>query len=324
MSKRFKKDTEPILDPASGRLTTFPIQDEDAWGMYKRAQSLFWLPDEVKLSDDMKHWEGKLSGAEREFVATVLSFFASSDALVMENISVNFASEVQVFEMQAFYRFQNMIEDVHGETYSVMLETFVSEPTALQRHRLAIESHPFIARKAQWVRGWMDAESHPFRDRIVAFACLEGIFFSASFCAIFWLKKRGLMPGLCAANEFISRDEALHTEFACLVHSRLETPCARVEDILREAAELECEYVGSALNVDLVGLSCADMCEYVRFVTDRLGRALGLGKDIFGARNPFAWMSLMGAEKKTNFFERAVTEYKKAGVGEFGINEDLL
>jgi len=308
--------SEPLLRPTHRRLVLFPIQDNSIWKMYKKAEASFWTAEELDLNDDVDQWRTKLKDGERSFITTVLAFFAASDGIVNENLCANFATEVQLPEARCFYGFQIAIENIHSEVYSLLIDTYIQDKQAKARALNAVKEHPHIADKAQWALKWCNADSASFAERLVAFAVVEGIFFSASFCAIFWLKKRGLMPGLCTSNELISRDEGLHCDFACLLHSKLNKPCApgTVHDIVRDAVRIEQDYVRTALKVDLIGMNASLMNQYVEFCADRLVRQLG-APPLFGTANPFEWMSLISLQGKTNFFEKRVSEYSKAGVG---------
>lgn len=307
------QEEEPLLAPNPDRFCMFPIQYPQIWEMYKKAEASFWTAEEVDLSQDLRHWDA-LTGDERHFVTHVLAFFAASDGIVLENLAVRFMKEVQLSEARAFYGFQIAIENIHSEMYSLLLETYVRDPAEKARLFRAVDTVPAVARKAEWALRWIDgAES--FAERLLAFACVEGIFFSGSFCAIFWLKKRGLMPGLTFSNELISRDEGLHCDFACLLYSLLrERPSEeRVRGIMREAVDIEREFVCDALPCALVGMNRDLMAQYIEFVADRLLGALGCGK-MYSAANPFDWMELISLQGKTNFFEKRVGEYQKASV----------
>ncbi|XP_030450487.1 ribonucleoside-diphosphate reductase small chain [Syzygium oleosum] len=307
------QEEEPLLAPNPDRFCMFPIQYPQIWEMYKKAEASFWTAEEVDLSQDLRHWDA-LTGDERHFVTHVLAFFAASDGIVLENLAVRFMKEVQLSEARAFYGFQIAIENIHSEMYSLLLETYVRDPAEKARLFRAVDTVPAVARKAEWALRWIDgAES--FAERLLAFACVEGIFFSGSFCAIFWLKKRGLMPGLTFSNELISRDEGLHCDFACLLYSLLRKRPSeeRVRGILREAVDIEREFVCDALPCALVGMNRDLMAQYIEFVADRLLGALGCGK-MYGAANPFDWMELISLQGKTNFFEKRVGEYQKASV----------
>lgn len=301
------------------RFVLFPIPSEQMpiWTMYKQAVASFWTVEEVDLVQDVHDWQHKLNDNERHFIKHVLAFFAASDGIVNENLLTNFSHEVQWPAARCFYGFQIMIENVHSEMYSLLLETLVREKDEFDCLRRALTTMPAIQRKAEWALQWCDPERSSFAERLVAFAVVEGIFFSGSFCAIFWLKKRGLMPGLGFSNELISRDEGLHCNFACLLYAYLEerVPAARLETIVREAVAIECSFVCDALPVSLLGMNAALMSTYIEFCADRLVQALGYPA-LYGAANPFEWMTLISMQGKTNFFEKRVSEYAKAGVGE--------
>lgn len=307
---------EPLLIENKKRFVLFPIKFPDVWSMYKKHESTFWTAEELDLAHDQKDWE-RLQPNERHFISNVLAFFAASDGIVNENLAQNFASEVQIPEARCFYGFQIAMENVHSEVYSLLIDTFVKD-TVQKEHLLnAIETVPCVGKKADWALRYTDAERACFAERVVAFAAVEGIFFSGSFCAIFWLKKRGLMPGLCFSNELISRDEGLHCDFACLLYSMLKFPLPqeRVLEIITEAVEIECEFVTDSLPVELIGMNSSLMQTYIKFCADRLLVALGCPKH-YGVANPFDWMELISLSGKTNFFEKRVGEYSKAGVGD--------
>ncbi|KAH7282909.1 hypothetical protein KP509_35G052900 [Ceratopteris richardii] len=304
---------EPLLIENPQRFCMFPIKYPAVWEMYKKAEASFWTAEEVDLSSDQVHWE-TLTQDEKHFISHVLAFFAASDGIVLENLAVRFMKEVQIPEARAFYGFQIAIENIHSEMYSLLLETYIKDQKEKARLFNAIETVPCVTKKADWALRWIGSESS-FAERLVAFACVEGIFFSGSFCAIFWLKKRGLMPGLTFSNELISRDEGLHCDFACLLYTLLENklPESRVREILCDAVEIEREFVCEALSCDLVGMNSRLMSQYIDFVADRLMVALGYSK-VYGAHNPFDWMELISLQGKTNFFEKRVGEYQKASV----------
>lgn len=304
---------EPILDPSNDRFVLFPIQHDAIWRMYKKAEASFWTAEELDLSADVRDWD-RLNDGERHFLSHVLAFFAASDGIVNENLAARFYKEVQLPEARAFYGFQIAIEGIHSETYALLLDNLIKDPQERARLLHAIDTVPIVRKKAEWALKWI-ASSDSFAERLVAYACVEGIFFSGSFCALFWLKKRGLMPGTTFSNELISRDEGLHTDFSCLLYSMLrrKLPEARVHDIVREALDIEREFVCDALPVDLIGMNSKLMAQYVEFVADRLLVSLGCAK-LYGAANPFDFMEAISLQGKTNFFEKRVGEYQKAGV----------
>ncbi|GAA5898324.1 hypothetical protein JCM5296_001342 [Sporobolomyces johnsonii] len=306
---------EPILKPNDQRFVLFPIQYHEIWGQYKRAQASFWTAEEMDLSKDLNHWDTKLKDDEKYFIQHVLAFFAASDGIVNENLVERFGSEVQIAEARCFYGFQIMMENIHSEVYSLLIDTYVREPEQRDKLFNAIETIPAIKKKADWALKWISDERSVFGERLVAFAAVEGIFFSGSFASIFWLKKRGLMPGLTFSNELISRDEGLHTDFACLLFSHLERRPhpETVEMIIREAVEIEQEFLTEALPVKLIGMNADLMCQYIEFVADRLLVALGNDK-IYNKENPFDFMEMISMEGKTNFFEKRVSDYQKAGI----------
>ena len=305
--------SEPLLVEDPLRFVLFPIRHHDIWEMYKKHEASFWTAEEIDLSQDMKDWEG-LTDGERHFVSHVLAFFAASDGIVNENLAVNFLSEVQYAEAKCFYGFQIMMENIHSETYSLLIDTYIKNPTEKDRMLRAIETIPCVQKKAEWALKWISSPN--FAERIIAFAAVEGIFFSGSFCSIFWLKKRGLMPGLSFSNELISRDEGLHCDFACLLyesHIQNKLPEARVVEIIVDAVRIEQEFVTDSLPVSLIGMNAVLMNQYIEYVADRLLVALGC-KRIYNVTNPFDFMEMISLQGKTNFFEKRVGEYQKAGV----------
>ena len=305
---------EPMLKENIDRFVLFPIKHADIWEMYKMEQASFWTAEEIDLAQDLKDWE-TLSDDEKHFLKHVLAFFAASDGIVNENLVLNFSNEVQWPEARAFYGFQIMMENIHAETYSLLIDTYISDPDEKNHLFKAIETVPTVMKKAEWALRWLSRKKGNFAERLIAFAAVEGIFFSGSFCALFWLKKRNLMQGLTFSNELISRDEGLHCDFACLLHSKLEKKAGenRIRFIISEAVEIEKEFVTSALPVKLIGMNGKQMCEYIEFVADRLAISLGCSK-IYNAENPFPWMEMISMQGKTNFFEKRVAEYQKAGV----------
>lgn len=301
---------DPVLTPSLARFTTFPIRYPDLWALYKKAVGSFWTVEEIDLSSDLKDWD-KLNNDERHFIKMVLAFFAASDGIVFENLSLNFTEDVQIPEARSFYAYQGFNESIHGETYSLMIDKLVRDPVEKQGLFKAIETVPAVRRKAEWAMKWLDS-SAPFAQRLVAFACVEGIFFSGSFCAIFWLKKRGLMPGLSFSNELISRDEGLHQEFAVTLYSNLKTKLqgSEIYDIVREAVLIEREFITEALPCKLIGMDSGEMSRYIEFVADRILAQLGL-EPMYRSSNPFDWMETISLEGKTNFFEKRVGDYSK-------------
>jgi len=306
---------EPLLKENPNRFVLFPIEDNDIWQMYKKAEASFWTAEEIDLACDLKDWEG-LSNNERHFVSHILAFFAASDGIVNENLSGNFATEVQSAEARCFYGFQIAVENIHSETYSLLIDTYIKDQKEKMHLLHAIETVPCVQKKANWALQWCDSNNASFAERMIAFAAVEGIFFSGSFCAIFWLKKRGLMPGLCFSNELISRDEGMHCDFACLLYSKMvnKLPESRITEIITNAVEIEKEFVVDALPVELIGMNSGLMCDYIEFCADRLLGALGCSK-YYNAVNPFEWMEMISLQGKTNFFEKRVGEYAKSGVG---------
>ncbi len=306
--------TEPILQENKDRFVLFPIRHQEIWSMYKKAEASFWTAEEIDLSHDQKDWDGMADG-ERHFVKHVLAFFAASDGIVNENLAVNFIREVQIPEARWFYGFQIMMENIHSETYSLLIDTYIKDSADKQHLFQAMETVPCVKKKAEWALRWISKKNASFAERLVAFAAVEGIFFSGSFCSIFWLKKRGLMPGLAFSNELISRDEGLHCDFACLLYGMLQQKLSNetVHQLIKDAVDIEKEFVSDALPVDLIGMNAKMMCQYIEFVADRLLTSLGHPR-LFKATNPFDFMELISLQGKTNFFEKRVAEYQKAGV----------
>jgi len=306
---------EPMLMENPGRFVIFPIQNQPMWDMYKKAEACFWTAEELDLNHDLKDW-ANLSDNERHFLTHVLAFFAASDGIVNENLAMNFSTEVQVPEARCFYGFQIAIENIHSEVYSLLIDTYIKDLVMKDKALRAIETIPCVKVKADWAMQWIDAKNASFAERVIAFAVVEGIFFSGSFCAVFWIKKRGMMPGLCTSNELISRDEGMHCDFACLMYKQMvnKLPPARVLEIITDAVNIEKHFVTEALPVELIGMNSKQMCEYIEFCADRLLESLGCPKH-FLTVNPFDWMTLISLQGKTNFFEKRVSEYAKAGVG---------
>ena len=306
---------DPLLSENPQRYVLFPIQNEAIWKMYKQAVASFWTVEEVDLQADLVDWRDKLTDNERLFISNVLAFFAASDGIVNENLLARFCVEVQQPEARCFYGFQTAIENIHSEMYSLLIDTYVSDRLVKQRLFEAMHGMPCVKQKADWAIKWLKSDAC-FAQRLIAFAAIEGIFFSASFCAIFWLKKRGLMPGLTFSNELISRDEGLHTDFACLLYSQLQQKLEPdlVQCIIEDAVSVELNFVCDSLPVSLIGMNSDMMSEYVKFCADRLLVALNVDKR-FHAKNPFDWMEMISLQGKTNFFEKRVGEYSKAGVG---------
>ena len=327
VSIQYEND-EPMLMPSNDRFVMFPIQHDDIWEAYKQHMACFWTAEEIDLSDDMRDWD-ELNDNERHFLKHILAFFAASDGIVNENLAVNFSNEVQWPEARAFYGFQIMIENVHAETYSLLIDTYIQDAQEKDRLFRAMETVPTVMKKAEWALKWTDQGKASFGERLIAFAAVEGIHFSGSFCALYWLKKRGLMKGLTFSNELISRDEGLHRDFACLLHSKLknQVPEGVALDIITEAVEIEKDFVTNALPVSLLGMNASQMCEYIEFVADHLLATLGYATH-YGTQNPFPWMEMISMQGKTNFFERRVGEYQKAGVTsevatKFSMDEDF-
>lgn len=301
---------DPILEPSTARFTTFPIRYPDLWSLYKKAVGSFWTVEEIDLSADLKDWD-KLTSDEQHFIKTILAFFAASDGIVFENLDLNFTNEVQISEARSFYAYQGFNESIHGETYSLMIDKLVRDVDEKALLFKAIETVPAVKHKAEWAMKWM-SPSAPFAQRLVAFACVEGIFFSGSFCAIFWLKKRSLMPGLSFSNELISRDEGLHQEFAVTLFNHLQSKPTKetVREIVQSAVAIEKEFILDALPCRLIGMDSIQMSQYIEFVADRLLQQLGC-KPYWESHNPFDWMETISLEGKTNFFEKRVGDYSK-------------
>lgn len=307
---------DPILAPSLARFTTFPVRYSDLWDLYKKAVGSFWTVEEIDLAGDLKDWD-KLSSDEQHFIKMVLAFFAASDGIVMENIDLNFTNDVQIPEARSFYAYQGFNESIHSETYSLMIDKLVRDPEEKARLFRAIETVPAVKKKAEWALRWIGGDA-PFAQRLVAFACVEGIFFSGSFCSIFWLKKRGLMPGLSFSNELISRDEGLHQEFAVTLYSHLKEKLDdnTIFQIVVEALEIEREFITEALPCKLIGMDADSMTEYIKFVAQRLMTQLGVTQHSIMASNPFDWMENISLEGKTNFFEKRVGDYSKHMIAE--------
>lgn len=319
---------EPILQENKNRFVIFPIKHHDIWDWYKKMEASFWTAEEIDLHQDLNDWNTKLSEDEKYFIKHILAFFAASDGIVNENLAENFVNEVQYAEAKFFYGFQIMMENIHSETYALLIDTYVKDPVEKDRLFHAIDTVPAVKKKAEWALRWI--ENGTFAQRLVAFAAVEGIFFSGSFCSIFWLKKRGLMPGLTFSNELISRDEGLHCEFACLLYSMLEGKLSEkeVHEIITDAVTIEKEFITEALPAALIGMNADLMKQYIEFVADRWIQALGCSK-IYNSTNPFDFMEMISLQGKTNFFEKRVGDYQKAGVmGEkgtqtFSLDEDF-
>jgi ribonucleoside-diphosphate reductase beta chain len=305
---------EPILQENPNRFVLFPIEHDDIWQFYKKSEASIWTAEEIDLSQDFDDWDNKLSDNDRYFIKHILAFFAASDGIVNENLAENFVREVQYTEAKFFYGFQIMMENIHSETYSLLIDTYIKDKTEKNYLFNAIDNIPCVKKKADWALRWISGGG--FAERLVAFAAVEGIFFSGSFCSIFWLKKRGVMPGLTFSNELISRDEGMHCDFACLLYNqhlvnKLDKKI--VAQIITEAVEIEKEFVSDAIPVNLIGMNANLMCQYIEFVADRLLLSLGNDK-IYNAENPFDFMEMISLQGKTNFFEKRVGDYQKAGV----------
>jgi ribonucleoside-diphosphate reductase subunit M2 len=307
-----KISLDPLLCPDDNRFVMFPIKYDDIWEMYKKQVDCFWRPEEIDLSKDLSHWD-TLNADEKYFISMILAFFAASDGIVLENLASRFMNDVQVSEARAFYGFQIAMENIHSHTYSVLIETYIKDSADKSRFFNAIGTFPCIRKKSDWAQKWIHDNRSSFATRLVAFACVEGIFFSGAFCSIFWLKKRGLMPGLTFSNELISRDEALHCEFAILLYSKLikKLDKSRIHEIIKEAVEIETEFICTALPCRLIGMNADMMTQYIQFVADRLCLQLGY-KKIYGVSNPCDFMELISLEGKVNFFEKRNDTYALA------------
>lgn len=312
---------EPLLKENPNRFVLFPIEHSDIWDYYKKSEASFWTAEEIDLHQDLSDWKNKLNDDEKHFIKHVLAFFAASDGIVNENLAENMVSEVQYTEAKFFYGFQIMMENIHSETYSLLIDTYISDKKEKDFLFNAIENLECVKKKAEWALRWID--NGTFQERLIAFAAVEGIFFSGSFCSIFWLKKRGLMPGLSFSNELISRDEGMHCDFACLLynsHIVNKLDLQMVRDIIIDAVNIEKEFVSDAIPVKLIGMNSDMMCAYIEFVADRLLNSLNLEKE-YRTENPFPWMDLISLQGKSNFFEKRVGEYQKAGVGKSSENQ---
>jgi ribonucleoside-diphosphate reductase beta chain len=305
-------ENEILLKENKDRFVILPINYPKVWELYKKHEASFWTAEEIDLSSDLKDW-GELNDGERHFISHVLAFFAASDGIVNENLAVNFMSEVQLPEARCFYGFQIMMENIHSETYALLIDTYIKAPQEKNKLFHAIDTIPAVKKKAEWALRWINNGS--FAERLVAFAAVEGIFFSGSFCSIFWLKKRGLLPGLTFSNELISRDEGLHCEFACLLYGMLngKLPEEEVRAIIGDAVSIEKEFISDALPVDLIGMNAKLMQQYIEFVADRWLSELGYAK-MYNSTNPFDFMEMISLQGKTNFFEKRVGDYQKSGI----------
>ena len=307
-----KSNSEILLTPDDNRYVMFPIQDDSIWQMYKKQIDCFWRPEEIDLANDYKDWE-KLNDNEKFFISRILAFFAASDGIVLENLAIRFMKDVQLSEARAFYGFQIAMENIHSETYSLLIDSYIKDKEEKERLFRALENYPCIKKKGDWAQKWISDNRSSFATRLIAFACVEGIFFSGAFCSIFWLKQRGLLPGLTFSNELISRDEALHTEFAVLLYSKLNKKIvkSKVIEIIKEAVTIEIEFINESLPCRLIGMNSDLMSQYIEFVADRLLLQLGYEK-IYNTPNPFSFMELISLEGKCNFFEKRVGEYALA------------
>ena len=306
------QNVEPLLQPDENRYVMFPIKYNDVWDMYKRSIDSFWHTGEISLAQDLNDWN-KLSDDERQFIKMILAFFSSSDALVTDNLGTRFMNEVQPSEARAFYAFQIAIETIHSEMYSILIETYIKDSAEKETLFQATQNYPCITKKFNWAKKWLDDDESNFATRLVAFAIVEGLFFSSSFAAIYWIKKRGLLPGLTFSNELISRDEALHTEFAVLLYSKIQHRLSsdQIYTIMKEAVDIEKEFITEAIPCRMIGMNSKLMCQYIEFIGDRLCLQLGYNK-LYNSQNPFDFMELISVESKVNFFERTNSEYALA------------
>ncbi len=328
-SKEEPLKPEPLLTATDERFVIFPLKHTDIWQKYKHHIAVFWTPEEIDLSKDMKDWE-KLNDNERHFIKHILGFFAGSDGIVMENLATRFMREIQVPEAKFFYACQNLMEAIHSETYSLLIDTYIQDKHEKSDILRAIQTIPCVKKKAEWALAWIENEEADFATRLLGFAAVEGIFFSGAFCAIFWLKQRGVMPGLTLSNEFIARDEGLHTEFACLLYNKIQNRLSKQKavKIIREAVKIEKHFITKALPCELIGMNAKLMGQYIEFVADRLLLQLGYPK-VYNSTNPFSFMENMSLENKDNFFEKRVSTYAKATVGKkaedmkFKVTEDF-
>ena len=318
---------EDILINTDKRFVLFPILHEDIWTMYKKHVASFWTTEEIDLTNDLRDWE-KLSNDEQKYIKYVLAFFAASDGIIVENLAQKFCNEVQYPEARAFYSFQSAMEQIHSETYSLLIDTYIKSTEEKKFLFNAINNIPIVRKKADWALKWINSDNN-FSERLIGFVIVEGLFFSASFCAIYWLKKRGLMPGLTFSNELISRDEGLHCNFGCLIYSKLSNKLSseNIYNMIKEAIEIEKEFVSESLPVELIGMNSKLMIQYIEFIADRLLIQLGYEK-LYNVLNPFEWMDMISLQGKTNFFEKRVGEYQKANImnnkkNEFIIDEDF-
>ena len=329
LKNKVQPSNENILSEEENRYVIFPIKHDNIWKMYKKAEANFWTTEELDLSKDNRDFTTKLNDGERYFVENVLAFFAASDGIVNENLVERFCNDVKVLEAKFFYGFQIAMENIHSETYSLLIDTYVKDLEKKNKLFNAIDTIPSVKKKAEWALKWINDKDSTFGTRVIAFAAVEGIFFSGSFCSIFWLKKRGLMPGLCHSNELISRDEGMHTEFAVLMYSMLKDKPSKetILKIIKDAVELEKEFITESLPCDLIGMNKTLMKQYIEFVSDRLLLMLGLEKE-YNSANPFEWMEMISVQGKTNFFEKRVGEYANvanstAGNNVFSLEEDF-
>lgn len=321
---------EPICQESPHRHVIFPIEHGDLWMKYKQHMSVFWIPEEIDLGRDIRDWNEKLNDNERHFIKYILGFFAGSDGIVMENLAMRFTREIGIPEAKFFYACQNLMESVHSETYSLLIDTYIDNKQEKLDILRAIQTIPCVQKKAEWALQWIESKDAPIATRLLAFAVVEGIFFSGAFCSIYWLKQRGLMPGLTQSNELIARDEGLHTEFACLLYSKIQNKLSKQEahHIIREAVKIEKHFITKALPCELIGMNAKLMSEYIEFVADRLSIQLGYSK-IYYAKNPFDFMDRIALESKDNFFEKKVTTYAKANTAgnaedkKFSMTEDF-
>ena len=323
-----KTQKEPLLTENPSRYVMFPLTDKSIWDMYKKMMDSFWRAEEIDLQQDLSHWKLKLNDNEKHFIKMILAFFAASDGIVLENLGMRFLSEVQLPEARAAYGFQLMMENIHSETYSLLIDTYIKDKTEKDKLFKALDNFECIKKKADWSIKWINDKRSNFATRLLAFACVEGIFFSGSFCSIYWLKKRGLMPGLTFSNELISRDEGMHTDFAVLLYSKLNKKAkkSKVHELFKEAVDIEKEFICEALPCKLIGMNSKLMSQYIEFVADRLLLQLGYPK-LFNSCNPFDFMEMISLQGKTNFFEKRVGDYSLSNgdhsTASFELNTDF-
>ena len=324
---RRERELEPLLQPDENRFVMFPIRHDDVWDLYQKSVDSFWKAEDIDFSKDLTDWK-KLSEDEQNFIKMVLAFFAASDGVIVENLALRFMGEIQAPEIRAFYAFQNFMENVHSQTYSLMIDTYIQDPEEKMRLLHAVEHYPCIKKKSDWARKWISDGRSSFATRLLAFAIVEGVYFSSSFASIFWLKRKNVLPGLCLSNEYISRDESMHVDHAVLLYKKLKrkVPKKRFVEIMKEAVAIEIDFITVSIPCRMIGMNSDLMCDYVKFVADRLALMMGYDK-IYGCANPFDFMEHISIQKKTNFFEHRVSDYalanKKMDGDVFDLNADF-